>query len=138
MEKLPAGINEKIREIALILATALGLFGVVYGLAFTLQPAAAADSMPEPSISAAAGPAIPALVGPAKTGAALFARNCADCHGDDAKGNEGPGLYDLTRSDARISTIIKEGVKGEMPRFVNKFNDGDIQSLIAFLRTLRS
>jgi cytochrome c2 len=138
MENLPAEIKAKIREPALILATALGLFVIVYGLVFMLQPETAADSMPEPLISAVAGTAAPTPVGRAKAGAGLFARNCADCHGDDAKGNEGPSLYDLTRSDARISTIIKEGVKGEMPRFVSKFNDEDIQSLIAFLRSLRS
>ena len=138
MENLPAEIKAKIREPVLILATALGLFVIVYGLVFMLQPETAADSMPEPLIGTVAGTPTPTPVGLAKAGAGLFARNCADCHGDDAKGNEGPSLYDLTRSDARISTIIKEGVKGEMPRFASKFNDEDVQSLIAFLRTLRS
>jgi len=47
------------------------------------------------------------------------------------------GLYDLAKSDARIATIIKNGVKGEMPSFAKKFGDADVQSLIAYLRTLK-
>ena len=126
------------KEIILILATALGLFGLVSGLAFVLQPESAANSTPELSARAVEDSAIRALDGPAKAGAALFGQSCAACHGDDAKGDEGPSLYDLTRSDARITTIIKDGIKGEMPRFAAKFSDADIQSLIAFLRTLKN
>ena len=70
-------------------------------------------------------------------GQKLFERNCAHCHGNDARGEEGPSLYNLTLSDARIAKRIREGVKGEMPRFGSKFNDADIAALIAFLRTLK-
>jgi mono/diheme cytochrome c family protein len=66
-----------------------------------------------------------------------FDHSCAPCHGDDARGDEGPNLYDLAKSDARIATIIKNGVKGEMPSFAKKFSDADVQSLIAYLRTLK-
>ena len=96
------------------------------------------DSMPEPATTTVASNATPAMASPAKAGASLFGRNCAHCHGDDAKGDEGPSLYDLTRSDARIATIIKEGIKGEMPKFGSKLSEGDIQSIVAFLRTLKS
>ncbi len=71
-----------------------------------------------------------------KKGYALFDHNCAPCHGDDARGDEGPDLHNLARSDARITKIVKEGIKGEMPAFAKKFTDSDIQSLISFLRTL--
>jgi mono/diheme cytochrome c family protein len=67
----------------------------------------------------------------------LFDHNCAPCHGDDARGDEGPTLYDLRKSDARIEKIIKNGIKGEMPSFSKKFNDADVQALIAYLRTLK-
>jgi len=63
--------------------------------------------------------------------------NCAPCHGDDARGDEGPTLYDLAKSDARITAIIKGGIKGEMPSFAKKFSDADVQALIAYLRTLK-
>ncbi len=71
-----------------------------------------------------------------KRGYALFDHNCAPCHGGDARGDEGPDLHNLARSDARITKIVKEGIKGEMPAFAKKFTDSDIQSLISFLRTL--
>ena len=75
--------------------------------------------------------------GDAKRGYTLFDHNCAPCHGDDARGDEGPTLYDLAKSDARIGAIIKSGIKGEMPSFAKKFSDGDVQALIAYLRTLK-
>ena len=72
----------------------------------------------------------------AKMGHSLFLKNCAHCHGDDARGDEGPTLYDLALSDARIAKRIKEGIKGEMPKFGSKLNDTDIAALIGYLRTL--
>lgn len=68
----------------------------------------------------------------------LFLMNCAHCHGDDARGDEGPDLYDLHKSDARIHQVITAGIKGEMPSFAKKFNDEDIRALTAYLRTLKS
>ena len=127
-----------LKEIGLILATALGLFGAVITLIVVLQPDTRADAMPEPVPVAPASPASLAPDARARAGADLFARNCAHCHGDDAKGDEGPDLYDLKKSDERSSKIIKGGIKGEMPKFESKLNDSDIQSLIAFLRTLKN
>ena len=131
-------MNAKIKEITLVLATAIGLFGMVFGLMSVLQPETVADSIPEPKPNTIATIAIPNTETQSKAGASLFGRNCAHCHGDDAKGDEGPNLYDLTRSDTRLTKIIKEGIKGEMPKFASKFSEADIQSLIAFLRTLKS
>ena len=70
-------------------------------------------------------------------GSKLFEQNCAHCHGEDAQGDEGPNLHNLRLSDAGISKRIKDGIKGEMPRFGGKLSDADIQALVAFLRTLR-
>ena len=64
--------------------------------------------------------------------------NCAHCHGDDAHGDEGPDLYNLRKSDARIHQVITAGVKGEMPSFAKKLGDPEIRLLTAYLRTLRS
>jgi mono/diheme cytochrome c family protein len=68
----------------------------------------------------------------------LFLRNCAHCHGDDARGDEGPTLYDLTLSDDRIRNKVLNGIRGEMPRFSSKLNEADLGALIAFIRTLKS
>jgi mono/diheme cytochrome c family protein len=45
-------------------------------------------------------------------------------------------LHGVTKSDQRISKIIQNGVKGEMPKFSAKLNDADTRALIAFIRTL--
>src|SRR5262249_3243650 len=66
----------------------------------------------------------------------LFDHNCAPCHGDDARGDEGPDLHGLRKSDARITKIIKEGIKGEMPAFGKKLSDSDVEALIGYLRSL--
>ena len=66
----------------------------------------------------------------------LFVMNCAHCHGDDARGDRGPNLHDLHRSDARIHEVITAGIKGEMLSFGKKLGDPDVRQLIAFLRTL--
>src|SRR6266487_1980433 len=118
------------------LAAAAVLPGVTLGLSPFLQPARAAAPK-EPSTNTVSARASPALESEAGRGRRLFDRNCAHCHGDDARGEEGPSLYDLKKTDARITKIIKEGIKGEMPRFGAKFNDADLQALIAYLRTLK-
>jgi mono/diheme cytochrome c family protein len=75
--------------------------------------------------------------GLAARGRHLFLMNCAHCHGDDATGDEGPNLHGVRKTDARIATIINNGIKGEMPRFNEKLKNDDVQALIAFLRTLK-
>ena len=119
------------------LAAALGLLGVTFGLSPLLQPAKAAAAKEQP-IKIASAVASPTLGGEAERGHSLFEHNCAHCHGDDARGDEGPSLHGLKKSDARVTKIIKEGIKGEMPKFGTKFKDADIQALIAYVRTLKS
>ncbi len=70
-------------------------------------------------------------------GAGFFAQSCADCHGDDAHGDEGPDLHSLAISNARIAAQIKNGTKGEMPSFAKKYDDRQIAALIVYLRSLR-
>jgi mono/diheme cytochrome c family protein len=67
----------------------------------------------------------------------FFETSCSECHGDDATGDEGPNLHNLTISNARISATIKKGIKGEMPTFAKKYDDKQIAAIVTFLRTLR-
>jgi mono/diheme cytochrome c family protein len=67
----------------------------------------------------------------------LFLMNCAHCHGDDARGDEGPDLHGLRKTDARLSALINNGIKGEMPRFNQKLSEPEVQALIAFLDSLK-
>jgi mono/diheme cytochrome c family protein len=69
-------------------------------------------------------------------GRKLYFGNCAHCHGEDAHGDEGPDLHDLWVSDRRIATVVKRGIKGEMPTFAKKLKDPDIAALIAYVRSL--
>lgn len=69
-------------------------------------------------------------------GKMLYFNSCAHCHGNDARGDEGPDLHGLEVSDRRIATVVKRGIEGEMPSFAKKHNDADVLALIAYLRTL--
>jgi len=127
----------EVKGLLLGLVTALGLLGVTFGLTPLFQPNKTTDANREQQANAASVASTDVLQGDAKRGYGLFDQSCAPCHGDDARGDEGPSLYNLAKSDARITTIIKGGVKGEMPSFAKKFNDADVQALIAYLRTLK-
>src|SRR5512138_518692 len=110
------------------LGVAAGLLALTFAghsaTRFSATAGAPAESKPPPTAANTSGNAA--------QGRILFSRNCAHCHGDDARGDEGPSLYNLELSDTRIAKRIKEGIKGEMPRFANKFGDGDIKALTAY------
>ena len=127
----------EVKGLLLGLAAAVGLLGVTFGLSPLFQPNKAAGASREQQATSVSVTSTNILQGDAKRGYSLFDRNCAHCHGDDARGDEGPSLYNLAKSDTRITTIIKGGVKGEMPSFAKKFSDADVQALIAYLRTLK-
>ncbi len=96
------------------------------GLATAIRPAQSSTSSPANALMADVG-----------EGRHLFLMNCAHCHGDDAHGDEGPDLYNLHKSDARIHQVITAGIKGEMPSFAKKLHDPEIHALTAYLRSLR-
>jgi mono/diheme cytochrome c family protein len=127
----------EIKAAVLAIATSLGVLGMTFGLSPFLQTGKGADSKREAQTNTLPIKADTALDGEAKQGYRLFDHNCAPCHGDDARGDEGPDLHGLAKSDARIATIIRGGIKGEMPAFEKKFKDVDVQALIAYLRTLK-
>jgi mono/diheme cytochrome c family protein len=118
---------------AIILGTVSGLAAI--GIAF-----AASEMFQRSSAASAAGAdgmAIPAAGTLERKGYALFMMNCAHCHGRDARGDEGPDLHGVTKSDARIASLIKNGKKDEMPKFGTKLTDAEVQALIAFVRSLK-
>ena len=127
----------EMKGLLLGITVSLGLLGVTFGLSPLFQPNRAAGANREQQAKAVSVTSTNILQGDAKRGYSLFDHSCAPCHGDDARGDEGPSLYNLAKSDARITTIIKGGVKGEMPSFAKKFSDADVQALIAYLRTLK-
>jgi uncharacterized membrane protein len=80
----------------------------------------------------------PDTIAEAAQGRHLFLMNCAHCHGDDARGDEGPSLYDFHKSDARIHQVITSGIKGEMPSFSKKLGEPQVRQLTVYLRSLQT
>ena len=79
-------------------------------------------------------------------GQSLFKSKCATCHSADGSGNTTMGkqlkVRDLRsadvqkQTDVQLAGTIKSG-KGKMPAFGKSLNDGQINQLVAFIRTLR-
>ena len=119
---------------------AIGVSGAaligMFGIASVVRHGQSSISIPTLATSAQASLKPPELTGDAAQGRHLFLMNCAHCHGDDARGDEGPDLHDLHRSDARIHEVITAGIKGEMPSFGKKLGDPDVRQLITYLRAL--
>ena len=77
-------------------------------------------------------------------GAALWAQNCASCHGKDGSGNTTMGkklaVKDYSKdqgfSDAEATNVITNG-KGKMKAYKGKLSDADVKALVAYVRTLK-
>ena len=80
-----------------------------------------------------------------------YRRYCVSCHGNDGKAKTSKGRFsharDLTDaqwqadiSDERIFNSIMNGrnVRGNMPAFSNKLKDKDVDSLVTFVRGLKT
>jgi mono/diheme cytochrome c family protein len=81
------------------------------------------------------------------SGAVLYARNCASCHGRDgraktpkAKSNHARNLVDAEWqdrvSDERIFNVIMNG-KGKMPGYGKKLSEQEINALVSYVRSLK-
>lgn len=79
----------------------------------------------------------------AQTGAALFAANCASCHGEKGEGKIGPNLTDKAwlhgGTPVEIHTSISNGwpLKG-MPGWKPVLGTDKVQALTAYVLTLRN
>ncbi|MGO8793139.1 MAG: c-type cytochrome [Terriglobia bacterium] len=77
-------------------------------------------------------------------GGDLFKQKCSMCHGPDGKGYPALKTPDFTDpkvqaslTDKEIVEVIKNGRKGTaMPAFGDKLSDGQIHSLVIYLRSL--
>ncbi len=66
----------------------------------------------------------------------LFLRNCAHCHGADARGDDGPDLHGLDFSDHEIGNRIRNGKAGQMTAFKGKLKEEEIQALAVYVKNL--
>ena len=71
-------------------------------------------------------------------GRRLFVKHCAECHGYDARGDEGSDLHNLRAGDALIRQVITGGIKGEMPAYGKALSEADVRALTTYLRALRN
>jgi cytochrome c oxidase cbb3-type subunit III len=79
----------------------------------------------------------------ARRGAALFANNCAACHGPDGRGNRSVGAPNLADAiwlyggDAdAIRTTIADSRQGVMPRWGHRLDPAQIRMLAAYVHSL--
>ena len=76
--------------------------------------------------------------------AALWAQNCASCHGKDGSGSTAMGkklgvknyATEQGFSDAEAANVIKNG-KGKMKAYKDKLSDADVKALVAYVRGLK-
>jgi cytochrome c oxidase cbb3-type subunit 3 len=80
-----------------------------------------------------------------EAGRAIFAANCASCHGDDGKGKPEVGAPNLTDKiwiyggDAQsILTTVWNGRQGHMPTWENRLNPVERKILALYIFDLRS
>jgi cytochrome c oxidase cbb3-type subunit 3 len=78
-----------------------------------------------------------------QAGAALFAENCASCHGEDGKGNREFGAPNLTDGiwlyggdRATLTTTITKARFGVMPHWAGRLDDVTIKMLAAYVHSL--
>jgi len=122
----------------------LGTVALVIGVVLLLQARVSPGSSAQ-QVAAAPDPA--AVV----RGGALFAQNCAACHGTGGKGDGRAGASlnpppaDLTavharsHSDADLAFWITQGIQGSaMPAFSDTLSDNQIQDVISYLRDLEA
>lgn len=124
---------------ALLVAVTTGVAALTsaLGLGAVLRHAAARTSRAQPPDDAAWVMDAAASSAAVAHGRTLFLNSCAHCHGEDARGDEGPDLHGLEVSNRYIATTVRRGIKGEMPSFAKKHSAEDIRALIAYLRTLQ-
>ena len=71
------------------------------------------------------------------SGRTLFLRNCAHCHGADARGDEGPDLHDIGWAGKEIATRIRKGKAGQMTAFAGKLQPAEIDALVGYVESLK-
>jgi mono/diheme cytochrome c family protein len=121
--------------LAALVASSISVGGA-FGLASKIRQRAHAVSHEKPeSTKQMPRPNLP-LEEARQKGRKFFLKSYAHCHGEDARGDEGPDLHDLEVSDRRIAAVIKSGIKGEMPPFAKKHSDAEISLLLVYLRSL--
>ncbi len=70
-----------------------------------------------------------------ESGAAIYARLCAACHGGDGSGGSGGPIVGSTFHGSSLAGVITDGL-GTMPGFGAQLNDGQLSRLVTFVEAL--
>jgi mono/diheme cytochrome c family protein len=94
--------------------------------------------------------ALPAKAGDTQAGKAIYKKRCVICHGETGAGDgpmgkllkpPPPSLADANRmagrSDEDLIKIISDG-QGRMPSYKGQLSQGQIEDVLAYIRTLAS
>lgn len=69
-------------------------------------------------------------------GKVAFERVCANCHGEDAKGDQGPSLLPMTMEYDELLAKVRQG-GGEMPAISKtKITDDEVKQILDYLKSL--
>ena len=122
------------------LIAGLGVVGAAFGVSAIATQGRSAGAQDNPqaknqSVAASNAPLtnVSQLVA---TGHGFYTTSCASCHGKDGKGVIGPNLHNLGDPDAKIALNIKNGFKGQMPPYKDKYTDPQIAALVAYIQSL--
>jgi cbb3-type cytochrome c oxidase subunit III len=69
-------------------------------------------------------------------GRQVFLRNCARCHGADAKGKNGPRLVGKSLSLDEIERTVTDGRPPKMPSFGKQLSPAEVKAVSAYVRSL--
>jgi putative heme-binding domain-containing protein len=71
-------------------------------------------------------------------GKRLFQENCAQCHGVDASGGDGPDLHGVpaTLGDDAVQGIIRRGIAGTAMPGSSTLSDKEAKTIVAYVRSL--
>jgi mono/diheme cytochrome c family protein len=92
--------------------------------------ALAQEQLFEPS-----APAEPGAAGDATRGKAIFASECAGCHGEGGTGGAGPALFETGLDTTEVATVVQQG-KGVMPAAI--VSGQDQADVVAYVVSISS
>jgi len=105
---------------------------LIVSIATLMAAVVNAQEGPQPQSTAVPAPA------DAAEGAKLFGTTCGFCHQDGGRvAGRGPKLAGTDRPDEYLLNRIRLGKDGAMPAYGRAFNEAQLRSLLAYIRSLK-
>lgn len=124
----------ELKGLAAGLIAGLGVVGAAFGVSAIVMHGEVTLQEKSPVATAKANLLSPSQI--VATGHGYYLSVCAGCHGKDGKGVIGPSLHKLGDPDAKIALNIKNGFKGRMPAYRDKYTETQISALVAYIQSL--